>query len=44
MRSVKVMKYLQRIVTGLFIGVGGMVYLNVMPSPLAPFLFSIGLI
>lgn len=38
------MKHLQRILTGVFIGVGGMVYLNVMPSLLAPFLFSIGLI
>lgn len=38
------MNCLQRILTGLFIGLGGIVYLNVMPSPLAPFLFSIGLI
>ena len=38
------MKYLRRILTGIMIGVGGMVYLNTTPSPLAPFLFSIGLI
>lgn len=38
------MNNLKRIVTGILIGFGGMVYLNTAPSLLAPFLFSIGLI
>ena len=40
----KKMKYLRRILTGIMIGIGGMVYINTMPGILAPFLFSIGLI
>ena len=38
------MDFLKQFMAGVFIGVGGMVYLNTMPEIWAPFCFSIGLI
>lgn len=38
------MKYLQQLLAGVLIGIGGMAYLNTMTEFWAPFIFSIGLI
>lgn len=38
------MTFLRQLLAGVFIGVGGMVYLNTMTEFWAPFLFSIGLV
>jgi len=38
------MKYAKQVLAGIFIGIGGTVYLNTMPNIWAPFLFSIGLL